>query len=163
MLEEKGVVKEVRGDKALVLMERREACAQCQAMGACRGIEAGKEMEARAVNNLGAGVGDRVRVSMPDGALLKSSLILYLIPALGLVIGAFLGYYMGGSYGWNTDLSAMFCALLALGLSFLIVSSLNERWRQGQTHWPQIREIISRADHESPDYGSIFDPQDRTS
>lgn len=36
-------------------------------------------------------VGDEVRFGMPDGAVLRASLLVYLVPAVGLLLGAWLG------------------------------------------------------------------------
>jgi len=44
MIEEEGVVKEVRGDKALVLTDRKAQCAQCVAKGYCQMLGGGKKV-----------------------------------------------------------------------------------------------------------------------
>jgi len=155
MFEEEGWVKEVSGEKALVLTERRGECDHCLARKACHVVDDGKEVLAHALNPIGAAVGDRVKITMKEGALLRSSFVLYFIPALGLLVGSVLGYYLGKLFGWNLDLSAMFSGLIVLGLSFLIVFMLSQDPKKTRTYWPQIQEIIIQGcpdalNHESP-------------
>lgn len=144
MLEEEGIVKTVFGDKAIVLTERKGECAHCVAKKACYMLDEGNEVLAQVLNPVGAEAGDRVKIAIQSGAILKSSFILYLFPALGLIMGSALGYYLGKSYDWNLDLSALFCGLITLGLSFLIVFILNHHLKKGRAYWPQIQAIIPK-------------------
>jgi sigma-E factor negative regulatory protein RseC len=155
MLEEEGLVKEVVGGKALVATERREECAHCVARKACHMVDDGKELLAHVLNPVGAGVGDRVKITIKEGVLLKNSLILYFIPVLGLIVGSVLGYYLGRFYGWNLDLSAMLSGLSGLGLSFLIIFILNVHLKETRAYWPQIQKVITKGRPDNLDHESI--------
>lgn len=161
MLEEEGVVKEVAGDKALVVTERRGECDHCIARRACYVLDEGSEVLAQALNPVGASVGDRVKITMKEGALLKSSFFLYFIPALGLIVGSALGYYLGKFYGWNLDLSAMLSGLFLLGLSFLIMFIFNQHPTKVKTYWPEIQEVISQGSSDALEHGSISEQEDK--
>lgn len=154
MLEEEGLVKEVLGGKALVVTERREECAHCVARKACRVVDDGKELLAHVLNPVGAGVGDRVKITIKEGVLLKNSLILYFIPVLGLIVGSVLGYYLGRFYGWDLDLSAMLSGLSGLGLSFLIIFILSVHLKETRTNWPQIQKVITKGSPDNLDHES---------
>ena len=82
MIQEEGIVKEVRGDRALVLTERKGDCAHCSARHSCLIQDDGKETLAQVLNPVGASEGDRVRITIQDGILLRNSLFLYFIPAV---------------------------------------------------------------------------------
>jgi sigma-E factor negative regulatory protein RseC len=113
-------------------------------------MDGGKEVLAEVLNPLGAEVGDRVRITVKEHVLLKSSLILYLLPTVGCILGSALGYFLGLSRGWDCDLAAIICGFLFLGMSFGIVDALSRRQRQGKGYWPEIREIIARSGPEEP-------------
>lgn len=154
MLEEEGSVKEVVGDRALVLTERRGACTHCAARKACHGVDGGKEAVVQVFNPIGAGVGDRVKIAIKEGVILKSSFILYFIPTLGLIVGSALGYNLGKFYNWNLDLSALIGGLLLLGVSFLITFILNHHAKNTRSFWPQIQEVIAQARPDSSGHTS---------
>src|SRR5512135_3614856 len=88
MIEEIGTVKSVDGLLARVNVAKKGACEGCTA-GICKPEDQGMEIEA--LNRAGAGVGQRVRVSIQSVAYVKGSLIVYGVPALSLVIGAVVG------------------------------------------------------------------------
>ncbi len=88
MIEEIGTVKSVDGPFALVNVPKKSACEGCTA-GTCR-IE-DQFMEIEAFNQAGAKAGDRVRVSVKAVTYMKGSMIVYGLPAIGLVAGAVLG------------------------------------------------------------------------
>ncbi len=92
MNKEEGVVQELRGEKALVLTDRHTMCGQCVAKGYCHMLGGGKEMLSEARNPIGAQPGDMVVVGIPEGSLTRASLVIYMVPAIGLVGGATLGH-----------------------------------------------------------------------
>ncbi len=95
MIEEQAVVIEIKGDQAMLEIERSQPCGLC---GATRGC--GISMWARifgqhrgmfsAVNSLQVKTGDRVIVGVEETALLSSSLIAYILPLVLLCLGAWL-------------------------------------------------------------------------
>lgn len=161
MFEEEGLVKAVTGDKAFVLMERKAECAHCMARKGCHVVDDGKEIQAKVLNPISAAVGDRVRISIQEGVLLKSSFILYFVPAMGVIAGSSFGYYLGKLNGWNVDQSAMLFGLLTLGFSFLVAFFVNRHTKEGRRYWPQIQEIITKANEEVLNNGSISEKEDK--
>jgi len=92
-MEQEVSVVEVKGSTARVRGVRASACGHCAGQSACgtmgSWVERHAEMEVD--NALGAKVGDRVIVSVPDGQLLKATFKLYGMPMLvfmlvGLVV-----------------------------------------------------------------------------
>ena len=145
MLEEQGVVKEVMAGRALVVTERKGQCAHCAAQQTCQPLDGDKEVLAEVLNPIGAAVGDRVKITIEEKVLLRSSLLVYFFPAASVIAGSALGYYTGRYLGWDLDLCAIVSGLFFLGASFLLVSLLSSNPKEMRKHWPQIREIISRG------------------
>lgn len=96
MIEETGQVVALRGDQAGVQALAQGACQSCKVRGGC-----GQRLMAEMIgdnnlpvyvdNRLGARVGDQVVLGMGEAALLQASLLVYLVPLLGLVGGGLVG------------------------------------------------------------------------
>lgn len=95
MLEEIGIVIEVREHSAVVEMARRPTCSHC---GLCK-LGAQEKMQVEAENAVGARVNDRVKVSVPSPVILKSAFIVYMVPLIALFTGFFAGTYVLGEKG----------------------------------------------------------------
>ena len=96
MIEEGGVVVEIKDNFAFVQTQRDSSCGHCSANKGCgtaslAGVVGQKETLVKVVNQKNVKVGDRVVIGVAEDALLKSSLALYLVPLLSLFVVA-VGY-----------------------------------------------------------------------
>ena len=119
MLKENALVIKSEGAQALVLTHRGEACSSCVASGACRAMGGGKEMRVQVTNHLRAKEGDRVELALPESSFLKISIVTYLIPLAGFIIGAVAGHVFSGRLGLSANAAAIILALGGLGLADL--------------------------------------------
>jgi sigma-E factor negative regulatory protein RseC len=85
-VEEKGIVVEVRGARAVVRAVQGSQCAGCGSAKYCHG--SGGEKTVEADNEIGAKAGDSVVMAVPSGALLQASFRVYILPVVGLLAGA---------------------------------------------------------------------------
>jgi len=143
MNESEGIVKEVRGEKALVITDRQEMCASCVAKNFCHMLGGGKEVLSETINPVGAKTGDMVKIGIPDGAVTKASLIVYMVPAIGFVGGASLGYFIAKLYSLDLNVSTLIGSLLGLGLSMISVRFLNNIFSKRPYYQPEITKIIN--------------------
>jgi sigma-E factor negative regulatory protein RseC len=96
ILEEEGLVLAVEPahDDAPAIARVRllagDHCEGCPAKSMCR-PEAGDRRIMEVADPVGVVVGDRVRVSVPGGAVLKASFLVYGLPLLLLLLGVWLG------------------------------------------------------------------------
>ena len=94
MLQEYGIVTALDGPYAWVETQRRSACGQCGTAGCGTGALAQvlgrKTTRIRVWNSQNARVGDSVRLGLDEGALLRGSLWMYLVPLSGLFAGSIL-------------------------------------------------------------------------
>lgn len=92
MAEQEGVVLETQGQFVLISPHRGVSscgsCAPTQGCGVARIAQlfGARQPGVRAFNGIGAQVGDRVVVSLPDDALLKTSLMVYGLPLATMLI-----------------------------------------------------------------------------
>jgi len=106
---EQGIVVEVPGPgRAVVAFRRSPACGKCRFCTA-----EGKDMLAEVEDLVGVSPGQRVRVSLPSGALLKASILAYLVPASMFLVGVWGGYALTGSEWAGLGIGV---TALALGL-----------------------------------------------
>jgi len=141
--EAEGIVKEVLGKKALVLTDRQEMCAECVAKDFCQMFGGGKEMLSETINPIGAKAGDMVKIGIPTGTVTKASLIVYMIPAMGFVAGASIGYFIGKSYSLDLNLSTLVGSIIGLGLSMISARFLNNILSKRPSYQPEITKIIN--------------------
>jgi sigma-E factor negative regulatory protein RseC len=99
MIEETAVVARIEAGQVWVVKEQKSACGSCtQACTASivgTAIGAPKERELAVSSLLELEVGDRVIVGVREDLLVKGLLSIYLVPLLGLFVGA----VVGGSIG----------------------------------------------------------------
>ena len=148
MNEEEGIVREIKGGKALVVTDRRSMCGQCAAHGFCEMIGGGKEMLAEATNPLGAKAGDTVRIGIPHGTVTKASTVVYMIPALGLVGGAALGYYIGKLYAFDINVAALIGSVAGIGAAMIWVRRLSSALSKKPSFQPEIIKILTPDESE---------------
>ena len=125
-----GKVVGIQGNSLEVCFERPEMCAKC---GACMGREAHKETVKIAGS---ASVGDTVTVEMPDAKIVKVSLIAYIIPLTGLLIGLLIGQAL-----LKTDIWAAVFGLAGMGCGILITRMLDRRLGTKASWQPKLLEV----------------------
>ncbi len=133
MIEETGEVGEVRPGQALVQTQRGAGCERCRARGGCSHLGGGRDARGWVAGPLGVRVGDRVVVAVPEGTALRASVLVYLVPALCLMLGAFLGDRLAPVWGVPRDLGAAGLGLGGMVLAFLGVRLFGGRRIPGPT------------------------------
>lgn len=142
-IKEQGVVIDLKGDQAKVQMEESPACESCPGRGCCNAIGSlfGKKVRVmEALNQQGARVGQQVVVSFKSEEVHKASLIMFIIPVIGLLAGAILGYYL--NIGGNRDVSSLICSILGVTVTFLAIRQYCTRYDQDTSYRPSIIKIV---------------------
>ena len=81
MADTKGVVVSINDEGwAQVVTERLDACANCAAKNSCHSTCSSVKIETKALNEVGASVGDHVSISLNTRTVLKSAAALYPCP-----------------------------------------------------------------------------------
>jgi sigma-E factor negative regulatory protein RseC len=100
MLETRAIVIQIQGREALVESMQGGGCGQCSATDGCSSgklsqMFCSKPRRFRVDNLTAAKIGDEVQISVADGVLLRSALLLYMLPLALLFIGGLLGSLYG--------------------------------------------------------------------
>jgi sigma-E factor negative regulatory protein RseC len=115
MIESEARVVAVEAGRTWVQADRRSSCGQCGAAGSCGGslfaeLFGNRPVRVEVANPLQAQPGARVIIGLPERLMLTGSLRLYLLPLLGLILGALLG--QGAFFGQAGEFPAILGALL---------------------------------------------------
>lgn len=144
MIEETGIVVELKGPRtAVVMCKKSSLCENCATDGNCVLADDGKARLIEVQNRVGAATGDRVTIATSTKSFLQSSFLLYIVPLIALLIGAIVGKLVGERLDVDLDpnlLSAVFGVFFMVG-SFVILrvgsSALVE-----ENYMPQIVAIL---------------------
>ncbi|MBQ9519305.1 MAG: SoxR reducing system RseC family protein [Firmicutes bacterium] len=124
-----GKVIEIENNKAVVSLERKEACAKCRACSA--GMKA-EEMLIRAENICGAKIGDKVEIALEETDFIKAVLIMYGFPFVMFMVGLLGGYYGCLNAGvQNPELIGFAAGIVLVVVSYALIKSQEKRWRSG--------------------------------
>jgi len=144
MIEENGVVVELKSKAiAVVMCQKSSLCEHCATSGSCM---IGDDEHTRLIdvnNDLGAGIGDSVRIATTTRSFLQSSFLLYIVPLVALVIGAVAGKAVGEKIDTGLDanlLSAIFGVFFMIG-SFVLLRVGSQALPQ-ESYMPKIVAIL---------------------
>ncbi len=146
-MKEIGIVEELKGKNAKVLIKRHAACGDC---GAC---QVGKEkmtMEATARNAAGAQVGDTVSVEMEFANVIKATSIMYGIPLIAFVVGCAVGYFAAVALTLDLVLIPFFTGILLTVISYLVIRVFDKKGKFNSKYEPVITEIEVEAQELPP-------------
>ncbi len=142
MIEEQGRIVAVEPGAVWVETLRKSTCSSCSVKAGCGQSlldqlgASGRRGFVRALSNLQLDVGDRVIIGVREDLLVRGSLLVYLLPLLGLFAAAVSAEQVGLSEPW-VILSALFGFLLAC---------CAVRWRSRITAGdPALQPVVLRA------------------
>ena len=106
MIEEQAQVIEIKGNLLLLQAQTQSACGSCSVSKGCgtsllAKVVGRKFTHFQAENNINAKVGDTVVVGIAEDALLKGSLMMYILPVLCMLVFALLAdYFLTAPPSW---------------------------------------------------------------
>jgi positive regulator of sigma E activity len=101
-------------------------------------------LESRAFNAIGAGEGDVVKLSLPQGGLFEGVALIYVLPIAALLAGALVGFWLGNLWGWP-NAGSVLAAIGGLGAGLWAVRRLGRRRSLLRKVTPVITEIFKPA------------------
>ena len=133
---------------AMVRAERTNACTGCSRNEECSGscnvgrlLSSGKSMTARAVNGVGAHIGDTVEIDCPESRVLLFSLIVFILPIA--VCGA--AYAVGILLSFGEHISIILSAA-AFILTFALIGIFERFHRKAAPDITVVRIIETPKD-----------------
>jgi len=144
MLEETGTVVDLRDGMALVETRSRSACSACGSGSCGTSVVSqlfGLKRNRLALDNaLGASIGDRVVIGIPDAVLVKAALWAYLVPVALMVMAT----GVSDAFALGNMMQAL-CALLGLAGGLYLVRYITGRDSRRHEFDPVMLKIEGRA------------------
>ncbi|MCK4738977.1 MAG: SoxR reducing system RseC family protein [Deltaproteobacteria bacterium] len=142
MIEEQGIVIEVKGKTAVIKAKRTDECEQCASKSVCKGEN--DDMFIEALNSENAKVGENVIFAVGAGTIIKAGVLVYLFPLIGFIIGIMLGQVFGKSIipALNKDITSVIFGGIVMALTFLGVTYYSILAQKKDNYMPIIVKII---------------------
>ena len=133
------------GGWARVSTDRKGACSGCESHpSVCAGCLTGaQKMESRVANPIGARAGDLVKVYLASENVFTGAVILYLVPILALLIGAFTGAWAAHFFGLLAVSGGLLGILIGLIAGFGVVIAMDHSVYIRRKLTPTITAIIA--------------------
>ena len=144
-MEEVGIVKEIIGPNATVVVQKKSACESCPGGSVCKTTgDSGATVEA--LNQANARVGDTVKVAFKPYIYLKGAILIYGLPALMLIIGAIIGkeYISKIFININPDVVSAIGGFGLFAITFLVIKLWSKKMGSKKEYIPVIEEIVKR-------------------
>ncbi len=153
MIVENAQVIAVDGSHAIVQTQRSSVCGSCAVNNGCgtailNRVLLRKYCTLKVMNPVSANIGDRVQIGIAESSLVKSALLLYVLPLLSVLLAILLATIIFGSE--LTDLTAIVFSVsgFIVGLSF--VSVVSKRLGKKPEFQTRILSVDSSDDLVSP-------------
>jgi len=149
VLREEVLVVAVEGEYATVSSQRKSVCGSCHAEASCSVLSGGggkRDTQIRAMNPVGAEVGQRVELEISEQQFLKASFLVYVLPVISLIFFGVFGRSLAERYGVAPDMAEGIGGLsgvVALVMTFWGLSKLNDHIEGDDSRRPVIRRVLS--------------------
>lgn len=158
MIEEHAIILEVHASNessgsdhastATIEVVRKTACGLCGKTRGCGNAFWGKMFAHKtpnfvAENAIGASVGQSVIVGINEEALMKTALLLYMVPLVMLFFGAILSSWL-----FNTEVLVLVGAAIGMLLGFMWVKAHTAGRQYYQNHQPKILRFDHAEQHQ---------------
>jgi sigma-E factor negative regulatory protein RseC len=100
-------------------------------------------MQSRVINTIGANVGDVVKIQLSFGSLSAGAAILYLLPVIGMLCGAFVEPWLTEFLNISEMLGSILGAMCGLVFGFIIVILVDHSRGMRRRFTPVITDIVT--------------------
>lgn len=156
MIEEKAKVISVDHGDVWVETQRRSACGQCAVNKGCGTAVIGKivgnkKNRVRVLNprETKVSIGDEIVVGIDERALVRGSLVVYMLPLVFMFLFGLLGEVLSDQLNINTpDAVVVVTGLLGLGVGFLLVKKFTLGIRSDSRYQPVLLHRVIHTSSE---------------
>ena len=138
MSAERGTVEKVELGWAWVKTKRSSACSSCGSRHH-RLTQGGDQMLVKAQNTAQAKKGDEVELYLSTRTKLKGTAVVYLLPVVGIFVGAFAANPLSNALGLNPSLGMAVFTLTGLVMAVFLMRYLANRMDSNQALTPLVK------------------------
>lgn len=144
MSAERGIVEKVEAGWAWVKTKRSSACSSCGSRHHCL-TQGSDQMVVKAQNSARAKKGDEVELYLSSKTKLKGTAIVYLIPVLGIFVGAFSANPLSMAIGLNPSVGMALFTISGLVASVFLMRYLANRMDSTEALTPVVKRVVFSA------------------
>jgi sigma-E factor negative regulatory protein RseC len=138
------VIKTEPGNYAQVVADRKSSCGGCQSNpDGCLSCLTSAKIESRVANPVNAEAGDLVKIRLSSTNLLTGAAILYLLPIIGMLLGAFAGVLVSTAFGLTQIIGSIGGAITGLIVGYAAVITLDRNPSIRRRMMPTITTIVA--------------------
>ncbi len=137
---EEGIVKESKNGIATIVISDSENCKECTAKLYCKPGNS-NERSLTVNDTFGVNSGDRVRVSINGGQILRVSFLIYGIPLILMLAGLFVGMQL---FQIHKELFSTFFAIGLVSIYILIIHFIDKKRNHNLQSYPEIVFVTDR-------------------
>lgn len=145
MSQETGIVETIEDEWAWVKTRRKSACAHCGQKDHCHTIEGGDRMLVKARNIADARKGDEVELYLSTKTQLKCVFMVYMVPVIGLLIGAFSGNSLSTPIGLSPNVGIFLFSALGLVAAFMLTRFYSNRMETKNALTLLVTRVVKRS------------------
>ena len=135
-----GIVKEIKGNTAVVTLERQDMCGDCHA---CEMISGKKQCTLSCEAKIPCKVGDKVEVAITTDYFLKATYLIYGVPLIGFLLGLGIGIALSKVLTTTyEDLLVAVCMIIGTGLGVLYIKLKDKK----ATYKKFLPQIVSKQE-----------------
>ncbi len=142
---EHGIIERIEDEWAWVKTTRTSACANCDHKDHCQMVEGSDHMIVKARNAVKAHVGDEVELYLDPRVRFKSIFMVYVLPIIGLMTGAFMAEALAAPLGVSVSLAMPLLSIGGFFLAYLLTRRFADRLATRNQLNPVIRRVRRRA------------------
>ena len=144
MSAERGIVERVEPGWAWIKTKRSSACSSCGSRHHCL-TQGSDQMIVKAKNTAEAKKGDEVELYLSSKTKLKGTAIVYLIPVLGIFVGAFSASPLSTAIGLNPSVGMALFTISGLVASVWLMRYLANRMGSTDALTPVVKRVVFSA------------------
>jgi sigma-E factor negative regulatory protein RseC len=145
MSQETGIVETVEDGWVWVKTQRKSACSHCGHKDHCQIVEGGDRMLVKARNLADAHKGDEVELYLSTKTQLKCVFMVYMVPVVGLLVGAFSGNSLSSLVGLSTNMGTFLFSAVGLGAAFMITRLFSKRMETKNALTLLVTRVVKRS------------------
>ena len=146
MLHETGIVQSVDNDLVWVKTRRKSACGHCGHRDHCQMIQGTDQLLIKAQNEAKAVEGDEVELYLSTKKKLWCVFLVYMVPVLGLIAGAFIGKGLSGLFGFSSEVLTILFSIAGLLSTLYPLRRYSNRLDSQNSIVPLVKRILKHVD-----------------
>lgn len=139
-----GKVIAINGNRATVELGDGGGCGSCPSQDKCRNT-GHMQMEVAVPPRVDLNVNDRVLLAFSDSPVAAAALLVYLLPIVCLIVGAFIGVRLDNHYATASPIYTLALAVICFAAPLLAFRLFRRRIKGCSLHHPQLLEVYQET------------------